>query len=92
MRSGWAPILALALVGCGNGPTRAQNDRWCEEFYARFDISDYVDQRTGRINRDPTTNEVTDPETGRIALTRREEQCVQRQAQRAIDRYEGNGH
>lgn len=94
MKSGWAPLAALVLAGCGQpmaaeGSSRT-SERWCEEFYARFNVSDLVSQKTGRVERDPTTNEILDPETGEIALTRREEECVRRQAEKAIDAYEGN--
>lgn len=35
----------------------------CRAFYARFNASDYVNQRTGRIERDPAANQVIDPES-----------------------------
>lgn len=85
-------IAMLAIVGCGRQSADDADQRasdWCSEFYARFDASQYVNQRTGRLDRDPTTNEIIDPESGRTAVTRREEECVHREAQKAIDRFEG---
>jgi len=80
------PALALISTGCG-GPSAAE--RQCEDFARRTHATDFVNQRTGRLDRDPTTNEILDPETGEVALTRSQEACVAREAQRAIDRYEG---
>lgn len=92
MSRAWLNLMAVPLYACGDqaatdSPAPAQG--WCEEFYARFNISDLVDPRTGRVERDPTTNEIVDPNTGRIQLTRREEECVRRESQKAVDRYEG---
>jgi hypothetical protein len=88
MRLGWLSLPALTLIstGCG-GPTDAE--RRCEDLARRTDVTDYVNQRTGRLDRDPTTNEILDPESGRIVLTRSQEECIRREAQKAIDRYEG---
>jgi hypothetical protein len=88
MRSGWMVLAALALAsaGCG-GQTAAE--RQCEDFASRTHVPDYVNQRNGRLDRDSTTNEILDPETGRVAITRSQEECIRREAQKAIDRYEG---
>lgn len=86
MRSEWAPILALALLGCDT--RQAKYDRWCEDYAARTSVRDYVDQRSGRIERDPTTNEIVDPDTGEVAITSAQERCIARELQKTIDAYE----
>lgn len=93
MKTQWLPVTLLALASCGQETTAGSSTTaldWCEEFYAGFDASELVDPRTGRVERDPTTNEILDPGTGRVGLTRREEDCVRREAQKAIDAYEGS--
>ena len=86
MRRGWAILAVLALAGCHD--QQAEYDRRCEQLARNFRTSDYVDQDTGRIVRDPTTNEILDPETYRVAVTAAEERCIRRGLQRTIDRYE----
>jgi hypothetical protein len=39
---------------------------------------DYVDQKTGRLDRDPETNEIVDPRTGHVAISAAEEACIVR--------------
>jgi hypothetical protein len=87
MRRKRAALLALALVACGN--TNADDERWCRELYARTNLSNFVNPKTGKLMRDPKTNEVLNPQTYRVALTRKEEACITREAQKAIDAYEG---
>ena len=81
MRTALAPLAALALAACGQPKTAAENSRpardWCDEFYATFNISDHIDERTGRLRRS--------------SLTPREEECVRRKSEEAIRRFEGNG-
>lgn len=78
MRSVWAALGALTLVGCGETQQPPEPTRdWCEEFYATFNISDHIDPRTGLFQRS--------------SITQREEDCVRRESQKAIDAYEGNG-
>lgn len=85
----WTPILALTLFACSDG--EAREDRRCDQMAARFHASEYVNPTTGRIDRDPTTNEIVDPDTGRIAVTKSEEQCIRRGLERTIDSYEKGG-
>lgn len=89
MNSGWAPLLALALLGCES--RQAAYDRQCEEYAARTDIRHYVDQRTGRLDRDPNTNEIVDPDTGGVVVTASQERCLIRGYQKTVDRYEKGG-
>lgn len=86
MRSGWAPILALALASCG----ASAEERRCAAFAASVDISDYVDPATGRLFRDEH-GAVLEPRTGRVMLTRAQVDCITREAQKPIDRYEKGG-
>ena len=78
-------VVLMFTAGCG-GPTAAE--RRCEDFADRTDVTDFVNQRTGRLDRDPTTNEILDPETGEVVLSRSQEECILHTAQEAIDRYE----
>lgn len=90
MRRGWTILLsALALAGCHD--QQAEYDQACMRKASNFRARDYVNQNTGRIDRDPTTNEIIDPETYEIAVTRSEERCIQRGLELIIGRYEGNG-
>lgn len=84
MRNRWAPVLALALIGCDT--QEAEYDRWCTEFAARTNILDFVNQDTGYLERRPDTNEIVYPGTARVVITRSEERCILREAQKAIDR------
>ena len=86
MKSGRAPLLALALASCG--PTA--EERECAAFAASTDISDYVNPDTGRLERDERGN-VLDPRTGRITLTRAQVDCIVREARKAIDRFQNGG-
>jgi hypothetical protein len=79
-----AVVALLAVSGCAQ-PTAAEDE--CEAFASRTNATDFVNPRTGRLDRDPTTNEIIDPETGGVALSRSQEECLRREAQKAIDRY-----
>lgn len=89
MGRGWAILALLVLAACRD--QRAEYDRQCVDKADRFRASDYVNQDTGRLDRDPTTNEILDPYTHRVAVTRSEERCIERGLQLIIGRYEGNG-
>ncbi len=96
MMNAWALLGALALVACDSAaapqqvqPRARTADSWCQDYYATVNLSDYVDQRTGRLSRDPRTDEIYYPGTNRVAVTREQAACIRREAQRAIDAYEG---
>jgi hypothetical protein len=94
-------LAALALVGCSQPAatentavqTRTAARDWCEEFYERFNrnggFSDYIDQRTGRLSQDMATGVIYYPGTNRVAFSSAETACIRREAQKAIDAYEG---
>lgn len=77
-----APLLALALAACG--PNAEQRE--CRAFAAATNISDYVDASTGRILRDESGN-VLDPNTGRVALTRWQVDCIVDEDRRVLERF-----
>lgn len=94
MQIRWA-LLALILLGCDRPTVNGQpvavgrTEQSCEDYAAATQLTDYVNPNTGKLDRDPQTGEIVEPATGRVALTKAQEDCVKREAQKAIDAYEG---
>jgi len=79
-------MLVLALVGCGPNAEEQQ----CASFAASTNISDYVNPDTGRLERNGR-GDVIDARTGRVSLTRSQVECITREAEKAIGRYQNGG-
>jgi len=80
-------VAAIALIVAI--AARGQRSDWCPAFAASVQLSDYVDQHTGRLNLDPASGQLYSPDGSRVIFTRREVDCIRRQAQGAVDAYEG---
>jgi hypothetical protein len=101
MKKVWTALAALTLLGCSQpaatenrtAQTRTAAPDWCVEFYNRFNrnggFSPYVDQRTGRLSQDIEAGVIYYPRTNRVAFSSEETACIRREAQKAIDAYEG---
>jgi hypothetical protein len=76
MKGGWVLPAALIISGCQSEAQQAAPVRdWCEEFYDRFDPSEHIDERTGKLKHS--------------SLTEQESDCIRREAEKAVGAFEG---
>lgn len=83
-------VLVLVIMVTIAAKHRRQDD-WCPAFAASVDMSDYVNQRTGRIEWDSARGAVYYPGTSHIALDREEIQCIRREAENSLQAYQNGG-
>lgn len=83
-----APFLLLSSCE-GTDTTTNTNESRCPEIAARTNVADLINPKTGRLDRDVRTGEILDPNTGQVAVTNAEEDCIRLKAEQAITNYEG---